>query len=139
MQFKYIELYYIIFIIYNELSIIYFILFVNDMIIFENNEVLIKEIKIKLFFHFKMKDLRIIKRFLELEIEHNSYEDVIISQRCYIEYILKWFEIQNCKSIYIFLFINIQFRKYDYDSDNLDSFMNQAFYREIIESLNYLI
>ena len=64
-------------------------LFMNDMIIFENDEVLIEEIKIKLSSHFKMKNLRIMKYFLELEIECNSYEDIIISQRYYIEYILE--------------------------------------------------
>ena len=75
--------------IYNKLSIIYLILFVNDIIIFENNEILIEEIKIKLFSHFKMKDLRIMKYFLELKIEYNLYKDIIIFQRYYIEYILE--------------------------------------------------
>ena len=51
--------------IYNELSIIYFILSINDMIIFENDKVFIKKIKIKLFSHFKMKNLGIMKHFLE--------------------------------------------------------------------------
>ena len=59
------------------------------MIIFENDKVFIKKIKIKLFSHFKMKNLRIMKYFLELEIEYNSYKNIIISQRYYIEYILK--------------------------------------------------
>ena len=61
----------------------------NDIIIFENNKVFIKKIKIKLSFHFKIKNLRIIKHFLELKIERNSYENIIISQRYYIEYILE--------------------------------------------------
>ena len=61
----------------------------NDMTIFENDKVLIEELKIKLFSHFKIKDLGIMKRFLELKIEHNSYENVIISQKRYIEYILE--------------------------------------------------
>ena len=68
---------------------IYFILFINNMIIFENDKIFIEEIKIKLFSHFKMKNLGIMKCFLELKIEYNSYEDIIISQRYYIEYILE--------------------------------------------------
>jgi len=56
--------------IYNELSMIYLILFINDMIIFENNKILIEEIKIKLFSHFKIKNLRIMKYFLELKIKY---------------------------------------------------------------------
>ena len=68
---------------------IYLTLFMNDIIIFEDNKILIKEIKIKLLSHFKIKNLRIMKYFLELKIEYNSYEDIIISQRCYIEYILE--------------------------------------------------
>src|SRR5436190_7971358 len=124
--------------IYNELLTIYLILFVNDMIIFEDDKILIEEIKIKLFSHFKMKDLGIMKRFLGLEIERNSYEDVIISQRCYIEHVLERFEMQNCKSIYISFSINIRLHKHDYDSGNLDSPMDQALYHEIIESLNHL-
>ena len=66
--------------IYNKLLIIYFILFMNDMIIFEDNKILIKEIKIKLFSHFKIKNLRIIKYFLELKIKYNLYENIIIFQ-----------------------------------------------------------
>ena len=75
--------------IYNELLIIYFILFINNIIIFENNKILIEKIKIKLSFYFKIKNLRIIKYFLKLKIEYNSYENIIISQRYYIKYILK--------------------------------------------------
>ena len=68
---------------------IYFILFINNMIIFRNNKILIEEIKIKLSSHFKIKNLRIMKYFLELKIKYNSYKDIIISQRYYLEYILK--------------------------------------------------
>ena len=75
--------------IYNKLSMIYLILFVNDIIIFENDKILIEKIKIKLFSHFKIKNLRIMKYFLELKIEYNLYKDIIISQRYYIKCIFK--------------------------------------------------
>ena len=60
----------------------------NNMINFKNDKILIEEIKIKFFSHFKIKNLGIMKYFLELEIEYNSFEDVIIFQRCYIKHIL---------------------------------------------------
>ena len=75
--------------IYIQLSIIYLILFINDIIIFKNDKILIEKIKIKFFFHFKIKNLEIMKYFLELKIEYNSYENIIISQKYYIKYILE--------------------------------------------------
>ena len=61
----------------------------NNMIIFKDNKILIKEIKIKLSFYFKIKNLKIMKYFLELKIEYNLYKNIIISQRYYIKYILE--------------------------------------------------
>src|SRR5947207_14242397 len=104
-----------------QLSTMYLALFVNDMAIFENDEVLIGEIKVKLSSHFKMKDLGIMKCFLELEIERNSCGDVIISQRRYIEHVLERFGMQDCKSTYTSLSINIRLLKRDYDPDNHDT------------------
>ena len=68
---------------------VYLALFVDDMAIFGDDELLIEEIKAKLSSHFKMKDLGIMKCFLGLEIECNSCGDVIISQRRYIEHVLE--------------------------------------------------
>ncbi len=138
LQFKHIESNHAVFMIYTELSMMYLVLFMDDMTVFEDDKVLIEETKIKLFSHFKMKDLDIIKCFLGLEIEHNSCEDVIISQKCYIECIFKWFGMQNCKPAHTSLFINIRLHKRDYDPDSFDSSMDQILSREIIESLNHL-
>src|SRR5436190_11669183 len=112
LQFKRIESDHAVFIVRTELSTVYLALFVDDMTIFGDDEVLIEEIKAKLSSHFKMKDLGIMKRFLGLEIERNSCGDVIISQRRYIEHVLERFEMQDCKSIYISLFINIRLCKH---------------------------
>ena len=137
LQFKCIESDHVVFMIRNELSMMYLALFVNDIIIFEDDEVLIEEIKIKLSSHFKMKDLGIMKRFLGLEIERNSCGDVIISQRRYIEHVLERFGMQDCKPAYTPISINIRLRKRDYDPDNPDPPADQALYREIIGSLNH--
>ena len=66
--------------VHTELSIVYLTLFVDDMAIFGDDEVLIGEIKVKLSSHFKMNNLGIMKCFLGLEIECNSCGDVIISK-----------------------------------------------------------
>jgi hypothetical protein len=66
LQFKRIESDHAVFNLRTELSMVYLALFVDDMAIFGDNEVLIEEIKAKLSSHFKMKDLGILKRFLGL-------------------------------------------------------------------------
>jgi Reverse transcriptase (RNA-dependent DNA polymerase) len=107
------------------------------MAIFGDDKVLIGEIKAKLSSHFKMKDLGIMKRFLGLEIERNSFGDVIISQQRYIERVLERFGMQNCKPALTPLPTNIRLRKRDYDPDNPDPPADQTLYREIIGSLNH--
>ena len=137
LQFKRIESDHAVFMIRTELSTVYLALFVDDMAIFGDDELLIGEIKAKLSSHFKMKDLGIMKRFLGLEIERNSFGDVIISQRRYIERVLERFGMQNCKPAYTPLPTNIRLRKRDYDPDNPDPPADQTLYREIIGSLNH--
>src|SRR5208282_775910 len=137
LQFKRIESDHAVFIIRTELSTVYLALFVDDMAIFGDDEVLIEEIKAKLSSHFKMKDLGIMKRFLGLEIERNSGGDVIISQRRYIERVLERFGMQDCKPAHTPLPINIRLRKRDYDPDNPDPPADQTLYREIVGSLNH--
>jgi hypothetical protein len=137
LQFKRIESDHAVFIIRTELSTVYLALFVDDMAIFGDDEVLIGEIKAKLSSHFKMKDLGIMKRFLGLEIERNSFGDVIISQHRYIERVLERFGMQNCKPAHTPLPTNLRLRKRDYDPDNPDPPADQTLYREIIGSLNH--
>ena len=137
LQFKRIESDHAVFIIRTELSTVYLALFVDDMAIFGDDEVLIGEIKAKLSSHFKMKDLGIMKRFLGLEIERNSCGDVIISQRRYIERVLERFGMQDCKPAHTPLPTNIRLRKRDHDPDNPDPPADETIYREIIGSLNH--
>jgi len=137
LQFKRIESDHAVFIVRTELSTVYLALFVDDMAIFGDDEVLIAEIKAKLSSHFKMKDLGIMKRFLGLEIERNSCGDVMISQGRYIERVLERFGMQDCKPAHTPLPINIRLRKRDYDPDNPDPPADETLYREIIGSLNH--
>jgi hypothetical protein len=137
LQFKRIESDHAVFMVRTELSTVYLALFVDDMAIFGDDEILIGEIKAKLSSHFKMKDLGIMKRFLGLEIERNSLGDVIVSQKRYIERVLERFGMQDCKPTYTPLPTNIRLRKRDYDPDNPDPPADQTLYREIIGSLNH--
>ena len=77
------------------------------------------------------------KRFLGLEIERNSFGDVIVSQKRYIERVLERFRMQDCKPAYTPLPTNIRLHKRDYDPDNPDPPADQTLYREIIGSLNH--
>ena len=114
LQFKRIESDHAVLMVLTELSTVYLVLFVDDMAIFRDDEVLIGEIKAKLSSHFKMKDMGIMKRFLRLEIERNSFGDVIVSQKRYIERVLKRFGMQDCKPVYTPLPTNIRLHKRDY-------------------------
>ena len=68
----------------NEMSTVFLTLYVDDMLIFSDDEMLIASIKEKLFTHFKMKDLGIMKRFLILNVSTNGIEDIFISQKRYL-------------------------------------------------------
>ena len=70
--------------IQNGMSIIFFTLHINDMSIFSDDEVLIASIKEKLSTYFKMKDLRIMKQFLGLDISMDRNGDISISQKHYL-------------------------------------------------------
>ena len=120
-----------------QLSTVYLAFFVDDMAIFRDDEVLIREINAKLSSHFKMKDMGIMKRFLGLEIERSSFGDVIVSQKRYIERVLERFGMQDCKPPYTPLPTNIWLHKRDYYPDNPDLPADQTLYREIIGSLNH--
>jgi len=72
-----------------------------------------------------------------LEIERNSFGDVIISQRRYIERVLEGFGMKDCKPAHTPLPTNFRLRKRDYDPDNPDPPVDQTLYREIVGSLNH--
>ena len=76
------------------------------------------------------------KRFLGLEIERNSFGD-IVSQRRYIEPILERFGMQDCKPVCTPLPTNIQLRKRDDDPDYPDPSEDQTLCREMIGLLNH--
>jgi len=60
------------------MSTVFLALYVNDISIFSDNEVLIASIKEKLSAHFKMKDLGIMKRFLGLNISTDGNGDTSV-------------------------------------------------------------
>ena len=88
LQFKRIESDHAVFVACTKLSMVYLALFIDDIAIFGDDEQFIRNIKLKLSSHFKMKDLGIIRRFLGLDISHNSNGDVLLSQQHYLECVL---------------------------------------------------
>jgi hypothetical protein len=64
-----------------------------------------------------MEDLGILKRFLGLEIERNSFGNVVVVTIRYIQRVLEQFGMQDCKPTYTPLPTNIGLRQRDYDPD----------------------
>jgi Reverse transcriptase (RNA-dependent DNA polymerase) len=80
--------------------IIFVLIYVYGIIIVRNNLEEIKRVKIQLKEKFDIKDLRLLKYFLGIEIIHSSNE-LFISQRKYILDLLRKIEKIECKSISI--------------------------------------
>lgn len=79
-------------------TIMIIILYVDDILIFSNNESNRVKLKEILMSKFKMKDLGSVKCFLGIRVEKEKNK-VIIDQRKYIEEILAKFDMSECKSV----------------------------------------
>ena len=70
-------------------------LYMNDLLIMTKDDEELTSFKRELTARFEMKDLGEIKRFLGMEIEHES-NDIKIHQANYIRMLLHRHEMQNC-------------------------------------------
>ena len=70
----------------------------NDLLIMTKDDEELTSLKHELTTHFEMKDMREIKRFLGMKIEHES-NDIKIHQMNYIHILLHQYEIQDCNSV----------------------------------------
>ena len=70
----------------------------NDFLIMTKDDEELTSLKRELTTRFEMKDIREIKRFLEMEIEHES-NGIKIHQANYIHTLLHQHGIQNCNSM----------------------------------------
>ncbi|RDX86712.1 hypothetical protein CR513_31925, partial [Mucuna pruriens] len=77
---------------------VYLVVYVDDIVIIENDDIKISQLKQYLFSHFQTKDLGHLKYFLGIEIAQ-SKEDIIISQRKYALDILQETSVSNCRPI----------------------------------------
>ena len=67
----------------------YVVLYVNDMLLVENNMELVKEVKLKLSSKFNMKDLSVANFILEMEIKRDCVgRNLYVCERKYIETIV---------------------------------------------------
>lgn len=77
---------------------IYVLVYVDDLLIFGLNEHEITKLKAALNTEFKMKDLGLISDFLGINVKQNLHDGTTeLSQRNYLENVLKKFNMENCK------------------------------------------
>ena len=78
----------------------------DNVLLFKSDLNLLKLIKIKLSEHFKMTDLKFSSHYLNMKIER-SFNRISLNQTFYLLEILKRFEMTDCKSMSIFMKLNI--------------------------------
>lgn len=77
---------------------IYLLLYVDDVLIFGSNDALVNQVKNVLNKEFKMKDLGFVTDYLGITIKQNlDTGETELSQRKYLENVLKRFGMDNCK------------------------------------------
>ena len=79
---------------------IYVVLYVNDMLLVENNMDLIKEVKLQLFSKFDMKNLGTTHFILRMDIKRDRADTRLqLNQSKYVETIPNHFNMQGCKLV----------------------------------------
>ena len=80
---------------YNS-DMVIFSLYVNDLLVIENNAKLIEKFKKEMMDVFEMTNLRKMMHFLGMEVKQDKH-GVFIYQKKYVKEILKRFQMENCK------------------------------------------
>jgi len=122
------------FILNSEISTVYLIVYVDDILLFGDDEELLNNIKFKLANTFEMKDLGLVKRFLGLEITRGDNGEVYVSQERYIDRLLAQYGMQDANPVSTPLEHSMHFHKRLDDEKAADS---QA-YSSLIGELNHL-
>lgn len=82
----------------NSNSQTYVLLYVDDILIFGNDEKQICDLKSKLNKEFKMKDLGLVSNFLGINVKQDLENNITtLDQKEYLENVLKRFDMQDCK------------------------------------------
>ncbi|CAL2278987.1 unnamed protein product [Prunus armeniaca] len=93
-------------------SILIVSLYVDDLIFTSNNEHLIQQFKKDMMSTYEMSDLGLLHYFLGIEVSQTE-NGIFISQKKYVENILKKLNLLGCKSVATPLIANEKMRKFD--------------------------
>lgn len=116
-----------------DVSIVYLLLYVDDMIICGENLRSINKLKEDLSNEFKMKDLGEIKTFMGINFNHDKINNIVtLDQQEYISKILEKFDMTNCNSISIPMEPKLYLKKHCGKQTLFP-------YRELLGSLMYLM
>jgi hypothetical protein len=114
--------------------------YVDDMLIFSRLIAMIDKFKGKISNKFKSKDLGQLRFILGIKVEYGSENTIFLSQKHYIEKIIKQFNFENSKDSNIPIQPNHNLTsKLENKKDNLREQVDQNKYRKLIGSLIYLM
>jgi hypothetical protein len=83
-----------------NVSFVYLLLYVDDMLIASHDKLLIVELKVQFSHEFDMKDLGQKKKILGMEIQRDRRAGTLfLSQKSYIEKVLEKYNLSNCKYV----------------------------------------
>ncbi|KAF2888063.1 hypothetical protein ILUMI_18110 [Ignelater luminosus] len=128
-------------------SLIYILLFVDDLLICSKDRQAIVHIKNSLFKKFKMKDIGKVKNYIGIDIdyEYGLNNTLTLSQKSYIESLAKRYGIENSKLYKTPMEINLKLEKSEVNNDikyrNLIGallYVNSGTRPDISFSVNYL-
>jgi transposase InsO family protein len=105
--------------------------FVDDFFIFSNSETMTDELKKSLMSKFKIKDLGQLKQCLGIRVKMYENGSISLDQKQFVEYILKKFNMSDCKGADTPIDTNLRLEK-------SEDVCKQYPYQQLIGSLMYL-
>lgn len=116
-------------------NILFILIYVDDLLLFYNNQEIAKEMKQQLKIKFDMKELGFVHQFVGWRIKQNSSRtEISIDQTAYIEKILQRFKMSDCNPVHLPCDPNITLTSTE-DEKNI---LTNIPYQEAIGSLLYL-
>lgn len=122
------------FISINQNDIVIIIIYVNDLLLFSNSHISFNKIKKLLIRKFEMKDMNIVKCYIDIDITHNHKNRIFIfDQSIYITEIINRYDMIDNKIIFISLNSFLSLQKF---KDN-DIKIDETSYHQINDNLIY--
>jgi len=122
-----------------EDTLVYILIYVDDLIIACKSEKEIAKLKVQLNAQFKMKDLGLLHWCLGLKIEQKD-DSIKVSQRLYVDKVLERFKMSNCKPFKSPIGQEEQLRKHENDPQKgLWELVDRIMYQRAIGSIMYLM